>query len=464
MTADPERAPTVTPREPGTGASAREALFRLPKFGSGVGFHRLRWLCREALDTEWGRGLEAIRVTGSAGKGSVCAMVAAILAELGVEAGLYTSPHLFRLNERIALDGEAITDGELEAAAEWLLERRGRWSSLHPGDEIGSFEALTAMAIRHFAGRRPATVVAEAGIGGRLDATRIVPGRVVGLVSLDLEHTGLLGGSLELVGYDKADLCPDGGVLVVGSLPEACRERLAAYCAVRDVRLVQAMEACRVDDVRLDEDGTSFTLVTEELTLADVRLSLRGRHQAANAAIATALVHEWLGLGTAPPGPAKLAEAVRSGLGRAAPPGRFERVARAPDTFIDVGHSPRAAAETAGTARELLGEAGVVLVLGVSHDKDAEGIVRELAPVARRVVCTRACHKGSPPDRVAGLVERTRPDLSVEVEGGVDRAVERARALASAEGGSVLVAGGLFLAAEAAVALEGGDPRDLRFL
>ena len=215
-------------------------LDEVPRFGNGVGFHRLLDVCEEVVASEWFRSLDTVRITGSNGKGSTTAMVASILSHLQVDVGQYTSPHLVRFNERIQCGGVEITDDEVAVAIDWFTGRSTRYRSVHPDDAIGAFEAITAVALYHFFQKTPETLVVEAGIGGRYDSTRIIPGSVTGLMSLDLEHTQILGGTLELIAYDKADLCPDGGVLVCGPIDPDVKRRLAAYCRLRNITLVDS--------------------------------------------------------------------------------------------------------------------------------------------------------------------------------------------------------------------------------
>jgi len=420
-------------------------------------------LCRELAQGEWYSQLDAIKVTGSNGKGSVGAMLSAILSAAGVGNGLYTSPHLFDFRERIALEGRPIPEGELAAAVAWFRKRRRRYAELHPDDDVSGFEASTAIALRFFSERKPSTLVAEAGIGGRYDPTRIIPGRLAVLVSLDLEHTELLGGSLEEIAYDKCDLAADGSVLVVGPLPPEILRRLQGYCRLRGIRVVVAEASCSVARSAFTPSGMQADLAWGERRLENLEIGLFGEHQVRNAAIALVTAQEWMKRHRPRLSAAELESALRRGLREIRWPGRFERLQTHPEVFVDVGHTPAAVDATVDTARKRFGGRRVLLVTGVSHDKEARTIVHRLVEIADRVICTRAHHKGLAATKIAELVRERRPSVPFVVEEKIERAVTRAVEQAAAEGMTVLVAGGLYVAAEAAAALRGRDPRRLRF-
>src|ERR1022692_2947720 len=195
----------------------------------------------DALATEpWLNRLDSIRVTGSKGKGSVSAIAAEILRHLGLRTGLFTFPHLLRFHERIRVDSECISSVELASAVNLVLGARDRLERQRAGDRVGAFEVYTALALQHFCARSVEAVVAEAGIGGRYDSTRVIPGRLVCLTSVELEHADLLGGSIEKIAYDKADLCCDGGCLVVGCIDPETLFRLRAYCQLRSIEIAEA--------------------------------------------------------------------------------------------------------------------------------------------------------------------------------------------------------------------------------
>lgn len=445
------------------GLTIQEELLAIPKFGKGIGLHRMLALCRTLLQSDWLKHLDAIKVTGSNGKGSVCAMVAAVFGELGISCGLYTSPHLIRFNERIVTDSEPIADAELAESVAWLFQQRDEYESRFPDDTIGAFEAFTAIALHHFASKQPRVLVSEAGIGGRYDSTRMIPGKIVGLTSLDLEHTGLLGSTLEMIAYDKADLCPEGGVIVAGVIDADILRRLQAYCALRNLTLRAAAAHSHVRRVVFGDTHMEVDLTVDGLDLPALQMAVQGYHQITNLVVATLLVQQWLQVHEPRVSQEQLAHALRRAMRSLSWPGRFERVAINPDIFIDVGHTPEAIAATVRTAQTVLQGKRILLVTGVSQDKDVEGIVKGLLPMADAVICTRAHHKGSPPEQILRIVQSARPELAASIAPTIEQAMVMARAQAAEKQMTVMVAGGLFLSIEAVEALRGNDPRSLHF-
>jgi dihydrofolate synthase/folylpolyglutamate synthase len=438
-------------------------LLALPRSGRGPGFHRMLHLIGEARRSSWWQGLEAIKITGSKGKGSTSALVSAIFRELGISHGLYTSPHLVRFAERIRVDGEPISDGELIPAARSALAARAEYEARYPDDPLGAFEVFTALAIGHFAAAGVATVVSEAGIGGRYDATRVLPGSIAALTSVELEHTALLGTSRDFIAFDKADLCPDHGTLVTGLLDPDLRRRLAGYCAARNVEMVPVEDLASVSAIAYRDGVMRFSMTCDGIDFGTLASRLPGEHQAWNAALAVAVLRRWLARTGTAVDDGKLEIAVREALETVEWPGRFQRVLTNPDVILDVGHTPQSVRGVARTMRLAYPDRPVLLVTGVSTDKDAEGILWELVPHAESVLCTRTHHKGMPAAEIADLCRRIRPEVEIEARDGIEEAMEAALARASRDGMVVLVAGGLFLAVEAAVSLQGGDPRQIQF-
>lgn len=438
-------------------------LMRRPKTGDGVGLHRMERLLAPALAGDWGAQLDAVKVTGSNGKGSVARLTAGLLEALGLECGLFTSPHLLCFNERIECGGQTISDDDLRAAADRFETAEADLLLAWPDEQVGAFEAFTAVAMDWFAARRPAALVLEAGVGGRFDATRAIPGNVAALTSVDLEHADILGGRLELIAYDKADLCPDGGTLVLGRLAPDLRRRLDAYARLRRLELIAWNDVGRVRDLRLGPDGMRVDLDLFGEPLDDVRFSLLGEHQTVNALVAAGLARAWLNRQGADVNAAAFAAAFRHAVGNARWPGRLEKIADDPPVYIDVGHTPEAMSSTVAALPRLAAGRKVLLVCGVSYNKNAEGVVAALLPAADRMICTRAHHRGGDSARAANAARALRPDLPLWVEDDLGQALTLALALARRDNLIVLVAGGLFLAVEAAAIVRGEDAKSLRF-
>jgi dihydrofolate synthase/folylpolyglutamate synthase len=441
----------------------REQLAGLPKFGSGVGLHRAAALMAPELTSPWGRALDTLKITGSNGKGSVSAMLASALSALGCRTGRITSPHLLAFNERIAVDGQPVSDAELDVAWRDVRARVADWQARRPADTIGAFEAITALALAHLARVQPQALVVEAGIGGRYDPTRVLPGRLCALTSVDLEHTALLGATRELIAYDKADLCAPGGSLIAALADRGLAERLSHYCALRDVRWIDLDETVRIGPPRYDDTGMCFDLEAADWALHELRVALRGPHQARNAALSVLLLRAWWERHAPERAWGEVEAALRAGLMRVRWPGRFEQVAHAPDTYVDVGHTPAALAALAETVRHALPGRRLVLVVGVSADKAAAALLAPLVPMATVIVCTQARQRAVEVTRLLPLVRTLAPSATVTCEPDVGSALAAARAIAQADGAVVLVAGGLFVAAEALAVARGFEPHSLCF-
>ena len=255
---------------------------------------------------------------------------------MGIRYGLYTSPHLFKFNERIVIDGRPISDSELSKAINWFNNKKDEYFQLYPADTIGAFEAFTAMALYHFEKHKSSAVITEAGIGGRFDSTRIIPGRFVGLISVDLEHTRLLGDTLEQIAYDKADLCPDFGTLVVGTIDDEILRRLISYCSLRNIRLIVVEDMCQIDNVAFEDTQMIIDLKIADMSFKNLKVGLQGYHQISNAAVAILLVREWLRNNLPELSTTQFREGIRKGLASVKCTGRFQKIHSNPNIFMDV--------------------------------------------------------------------------------------------------------------------------------
>lgn len=438
-------------------------MFDLPKFGDGVCLARMAELL-DALAVDRAR-LQRISVvvTGSNGKGSTAAFCAGIARAHGLRTGLFTSPHLYRVNERFQVDGAPAGDDELarmasriEAAIAEIAQRRA--------EKFGGFEAMFALACLHFQNSNCEFAVFEAGIGGRYDPVRLVGALAVGVTSVDYEHVELLGNSLELIASDKSDACATGGAIVYGENCRRLRPHLTEYNRNRGVASLFVG-----DEIRLDGESVSKTRQRFDFTLGArqfraLEISLLGSFQFNNAAIAIALFLLWLERARPNEPLDKVESAIRASLGGTRWPGRLEVIRQDPLTVIDVGHTPDAIRQSLASLKAIYGREGWLLVAGVSLDKNAAEIVGALAPSFDTIVCTAAHHKGTGAESIAAAARRANPQANVAIAATIEDAVGVSQRLAASQDRKIYVAGGLFLAIEYAVVAGGGRAQDLNFI
>jgi dihydrofolate synthase/folylpolyglutamate synthase len=367
----------------------------------------------------------SIHVVGTNGKSSVTEMTAALLEAHGVRAGAYLSPHVERWRERIRVGGAEIGPEEFAAAVERVAQAVETVDRTLPeGESITQFEADTATAFVALAAARVEAAVIEAGLGGRLDATNVLPSRVTVLTSVGLEHTEFLGATEAEIATEKLAVLRDHTVLVTGPLsPEA--ERIArAVAAERNARRV------RVRD------------------LSDaVRLPTAAPYVRRNFAVALAAAEAYLGSLDA-----QIVLGVAAGLELH---GRMEVVDADPPLVLDAAHNPAGAAALAEALPAVAGGRPVIACLAVLADKDTAGVVGALAPVVAGVVATEVpegvlASAGRPGARAlgAGALAAVAREAGVgwveEVEDPA-AAVSRAREVVDAQGGVVLVTGSHYL-------------------
>ncbi|MGH7391343.1 MAG: bifunctional folylpolyglutamate synthase/dihydrofolate synthase, partial [Candidatus Rokuibacteriota bacterium] len=313
-----------------------------------------------------------VQVGGTNGKGSVAAMLAAMLRAAGRRVGLYTSPHLVSFRERIRVDGGAIGEDAVADGVEAL-------GTLVTRFDATMFEATTALALDHFARENVDVAVLEVGLGGRLDATTVGRPAAVVLSRIDLDHEAVLGTTVEAIATDKACIIRSGVAYSTAQAPEAARVIVARAAATGVPLLMEGRElAVRVES--RDLGGQRIACEGPGFSLPGLHLPLLGTYQPGNALLAVAAAHG-LGAGEA---------AIRLGLARARWPGRFQVVRGTPTLVLDAAHNPAGARALADSLRAYFPDRPLTLVLGVSRDKDAAAMLAALAPLAHRLVLTRA--------------------------------------------------------------------------
>jgi dihydrofolate synthase/folylpolyglutamate synthase len=436
-------------------------VFDLPKYGDGVCLARMAELL-DALAVDRARlQRNSVVVTGSNGKGSTAAFCAGIARAYGLRTGLFTSPHLYRVNERFQVDGAPVGDDDLvrlvsriETAIAEISQRRD--------EKFGAFEALFALACLYFQEQKCDFAVFEAGIGGRYDPVRLVGALVTGVTSVDYEHVELLGNSLELIASDKSDACASDGTIVYGENCRNLRPHLTEYNRYRDITALFVRDDIGIGGESASTTGQRFDFQFGDYDFRFLEMNLLGTFQFNNAAIAITLFLLWLQR-VPEETPRRIEAAVRSALRDTRWPGRLEVIKQDPLTVVDVGHTPDGIRQALASLKAIYGAQGWILVVGISIDKKADEIVGALAPSFDTIICAAAHHKGMDAENIAAAVRKANPDAEVHVAASIEDAVGVSTTLAASRNRKIYVAGGLFLAIEYAIVARGGGAQDLNF-
>lgn len=396
------------------------------------------------------RSYPAIQLTGTNGKSTTAHMVACLLGALGLTAGTYTSPHLQDVRERIRIATEPISREEFVEGLAYLGPFLAEVDARHP-DQVTFFETLTALAFTSFADRAVDVGVFEVGMGGQWDATNLVRGEVAVLTSIGVDHREL-GADPPAVAREKTGIVKEGAVVVSGPQDPDVAVIVADAAGRADARLVVADEDFRVADRELAVGGQMITLHGVTGAVDQIYLPLHGEHQATNAACALAAVEGFLGFSGGLD-----ADVIRRGFAAVRSPGRLEVVRRthASTVVLDGAHNPAGARALATALRDEFAFRHRVLVVGVLGDKDVEGILAELLPVADHLVVTEPpTGRAAPAEGLRKLARRAL--ATVEVAPDVATALELASGLAGEED-AVVVTGSLYTVGAARAAL-GLDP------
>lgn len=402
--------------------------------GEGIrpGLDRIRELLGLMGNPE--RSYPVIHVAGTNGKTSVARLASALVTSHGLRAGLFTSPHLERIEERFQLDLEVPDEHDFVEAVNDVLPFVDAMSARNASPTY--FEVTTAMAFERFATHSVDVGVIEVGLGGRLDATNAVDAQVAVVTSIGLEHQEFLGQTIGEIATEKLGIVKPGSLLVTGRLPDEAEEHAARLAAEFEVERVRLGVDVNVDNPRLAVGGWLVDVVGRHETYEDVHLPIHGRHQLDNLALAVGAVEGLLGR-------ALDADAMRAGLGGFTNPGRMEVLRRHPLLMIDGAHNPHGMDTLAGALEEEFSATEWVAVVGMMKDKDP-AMFEALEDQIRHVVTTsHPSDRAMPADELAA---RLRTSLSVPVESEADpiAAVALARDLAGDEGG-VLATGSLYL-------------------
>lgn len=381
-----------------------------------------------------------VHVAGSKGKGSTCAMIAAVLREAGHRVGLTTSPHLHTFRERIVIDGVAITETGFAALTRRVVRAAEELESATPElGQVTAFELIIAMAFDHFAATSCDLAVVEVGLGGTYDATNVVSPLVSAITRLDLEHTAVLGHTIEEIAAAKAGIIKPGRPVVVSPQPPEAAATIVQIAGDWGSPLLIGGR-----DWHWTGDGPAFDATGPWGTYRALHPGLTGEMQRENACTAIAALWVLTEEGVTIP-----ERALREGLASVHWPGRFEEVVLpgGPRVILDGAHTPASVEALASTMATVYPDQQVVLVVGSMSDKDAASLIGPLAAIARRIVVTRS--RSARAVDPASLVEAARAlGQTATAEENVAAAMAHATAAAGPTG-TVLVTGSLAIVAEA---------------
>lgn len=396
------------------------------------------------------RSYPIVHVTGTNGKTSTSRMTESILRAYGLRTGLMTSPHLLRVNERMVIDGQPISNRAL--AANWhdirpFLDLVDSELVAKEEEPLTFFEALTVLAYASFADAPVDVAVVEVGMGGEWDSTNVGDGQVAVFAPIALDHTQRLGSTIAQIARTKAGIIkPSAAVVSALQAPDALAE-LERAAELTESTLAVEGSAFSLESSTVAVGGQVISVRGLADTYTDLFLPLFGEHQGHNAALAIAAVESFLGGGTQP----LVGDVLAEGLATATSPGRLQIVGTDPTVLVDAAHNPHGAAALATALTAYFTFDEIAIVLGVLQDKDARGIVEALAPVAGRFHVTQSqSDRAVPYEELAGLVLEVTRDDATDQFASVEHAVRDARAwAAAAPRRAVVVTGSITLVGEA---------------
>jgi len=413
-------------------------LFNLEQFGIKFGLDNIRNILARLGNPE--RTFRSIHIAGTNGKGSVTAMVDAVLRRAGHRCARYTSPHLVSLTERFVVDGRAVDAAAMREAARDVrdgIEALRADGTLQAAPTF--FEATTALAFELFRRASVEVAVIEVGLGGRLDSTNVIDPTVTAITSIDFDHQQYLGSTLEAIALEKAGIIKSGVPVIVGDVGAEAMTAIERTARERQAEIVRARDGVAISQrPRISAEANVFELRTPARDYGALTLALRGEHQISNALVAVRLLERLDACGIRVP-----ADAIRDGLAQVAWPGRLDHRVfdGGRELILDAAHNPAGAAALASYLRTIGGQQPV-LVFGAMRDKDIHGMLSALLPTVSRMIVTRASNsRSAEPEALAAEARAIAPALAVEV------IASPAAALAAARSASprVVVAGSIFL-------------------
>ena len=412
----------------------------IARFGMNQGLERIEKLLGFLGNPH--KKVKFLHIGGTNGKGSTAAFAASVLEAAGYKVGLYTSPYLEQFTNRMAINGQDIAPGRL---VELVKEIKPYVAEVAADPLCGhstEFEVVTALALTYFAQEAPDIVVLEVGLGGRLDATNVVDPLVTAISTISLEHTQVLGDTIEEVAREKAGIIKEGGV-VVTQAQGAALEVIGAACRQKNVPLFRLGTDFRAEKISSDLKGQTFDYLGLQHRYPHLQIGLLGSYQIKNAALALAALELLAKKGFPCP-----EEAIYQGLQRTYWPGRLEIMQREPMVVVDGAHNMEAFQSLKAALQDDFSYRRLILVLGLLDDKAREDILGEILPLANVLVLTEP---GSPRAAKVDVLEKSARKMvngPIYARADIPEAVQLALSCAGPED-LVLIAGSLYLISDA---------------
>ncbi len=364
-----------------------DSLFQRHQRGIKLGLETMEVLLERIGHPE--KKFASIHIAGTNGKGSTAAMLESILRCAGYRTGLYTSPHLMDMRERIQVNGELISKEDVISGM----------NQLHPEIQTTGasyFESLTALAFYYFAQKKVDVAILETGLGGRLDATNVVLPELTLITEIGHEHTQILGKRLDQIAKEKAGIMKTGVPCIVGTRKFQVRKVFSETAHSKKIPLDFAQDQVKILRFHVNERHSHFDAFTPQKMYSDLMLPLLGFHQLENVKLVLSAVDRLCQQGWNIP-----QEAVRQGLACVQWRGRLEVLQRDPTILVDCAHNPMGARVLAHALRTLFQYRHLILVFGVLEDKDYRKMLRYLSPLANQIVLTRpASERARDPEQI----------------------------------------------------------------
>jgi len=380
-----------------------------------------------------------LHVAGTKGKGSTCAFAASILQAAGYKVGLYTSPHFVSFTERIRVNGCPIPEEALAGIVAHIQPVATK--------DLTYFEITTACAFLYFAEAEVDIAVIEVGLGGRLDATNVIQPEVAAITPVSLDHMEKLGSTVEAIAREKAGIMKENVPCVIAPQSEEALKVIEKIALEQNTPIHEVEKEVQIQEVSISSEGSRASFKTPMREYRDLAIPLLGRHQLTNAAAAIRMVELFeTKRGQTPKGVRPLEQAIREGLAQTSWPGRCQLIPGEPPILLDGAQNAASAQALRKTVAEIFPGRRVTLILGVSQEKDLQGIASTLGPWANRLILTKAATpRAESPEKLAEIFQPWH--LHPLITHSAEEALGEARKIISLED-LIVATGSLFLVGE----------------